>query len=93
MVEEVIGQSHKDQEQGESEQFPAGNVLQAERMLSVEELAKALGRKFSSHNDILGFSVTVENLSQGYKTFAILDWPQEERAGCFDGKIRRASVG
>jgi hypothetical protein len=93
MVEEVIGQNHKEQAQEGSEQFPAGNVLQAEMMLSVEELAKALGRKFSSHIDILSFSVTVENLSQGYKTFAILDWPQEERAGCFDGKISHASVG
>ena len=86
MVEEVIGQSHKELEQEGSEEFPAPNVRQAEIMLSVEELAKALGRKFSSHSDILSFSVTVENLSQGYKTFAILDWPQEEGAGVLTGK-------
>ena len=86
MVEEVIGQSHKELEQEGSEEFPAPNVRQAEIMLSVEELAKALGRKFSSHSDILSFSVTVENLSQGYKTFAILDWPQEEGAGGLTGK-------
>ena len=80
MVEEVIRQNHKEQEQEVSKQLPPVNLGQAEMMLSVEELAKALGRKFSSHNDILSFSVTVENLSQGYKTFAILDWPQQEGA-------------
>jgi hypothetical protein len=45
-------------------------------MLSVEKITKALGRKLSEHNDIRSFTITVENLSEGYKTFAILDGPQ-----------------
>jgi hypothetical protein len=45
-------------------------------MLSVEKITKALGRKLSDHHDIRSFTVTVENLSEGYKTFAILDGPQ-----------------
>jgi hypothetical protein len=49
-------------------------------MLSVEKIAKALGRKFYANNDIRRFSVTVENLSEGYKTFAILDGPQEQES-------------
>ena len=50
----------------------------AERALEqAEKIAKALGRKFSANKDILGFSVTVENLSEGFKTFAILDGPQD----------------
>jgi GTP cyclohydrolase I len=81
MVEEVIGQSHKEDKQESSGEFPTRDFWQKEMMLSVEELAKALGRKFSTHNDIRSFSVTVENLSQGYKTFAILDGPQEEETG------------
>ena len=81
MVEEVIGQSHKEDKQGSSVEFPPRDFWQKEMLLSVEELAKALGRKFSTHNDIRSFSVTVENLSQGYKTFAILDGPQEEETG------------
>jgi hypothetical protein len=54
--------------------------LSEESLLSVEKIAKAIGRKFSANSDIRRFSVTVENLSEGYKTFAILDGPQEQPA-------------
>jgi GTP cyclohydrolase I len=90
MVEEVIGQSHKEQE-GSGHPF-SGDHRRAEMMLSVEDLAKALGRKFSSHSDILSFSITVENLSQGYKTFAILDWHQDEGQGSLPGKLRHRQL-
>ncbi len=44
--------------------------------LTVEALAKALGRKLSTHLDIRWFSLTVENLSEGFNTFASLEWPE-----------------
>ena len=75
MVEEVIRQNYLEQEQHNANIHAAGGLRGREMRISVEALAKALGRKFSSHGDIRSFSVTVENLSQGYKTFAILDWP------------------
>jgi len=78
MVEEVIGQSRFIEERRNSEYFPSTDHLSEESILSVEKIAKSLGRKFSANNDILRFSVTVENLSEGYKTFAILDGPQEK---------------
>ncbi len=78
MVEDVIGQSHLTGEVKEHNGLPPTDFLSAESLLSVEKIAKAVGRKFSAHADILQFSVTVENLSEGYKTFAILDGPQEQ---------------
>jgi hypothetical protein len=80
MVEDVIGQSRFTREHKDLEDFPPTDHLSGESLLSVEKIAKALGRKFSVNNDILRFSVTVENLSEGYKTFAILDGPQEQTA-------------
>ncbi len=80
MVEEVIGQSRFIQGREDSKSLPATDHLPQETILSVEKIAKALGSKFSANNDILIFSVTVENLSEGYKTFAILDGPQEQAA-------------
>jgi GTP cyclohydrolase I len=64
MVEEVLGQRYM---LGEDEQVP---------LLSVEKTVKALGKKFSGKDNIICFSITVENLSEGYKTFATLDWPE-----------------
>jgi hypothetical protein len=78
MVEEVIGQSRFIEERQNSENLSITDHIAKESILSVEKIAKALGRKFSANNDILRFSVTVENLSEGYKTLAILDGPQEE---------------
>jgi GTP cyclohydrolase I len=76
MVNDVIGQSRFIEERKKN-----GDSLQKqEPMLSVEKIAKALGRKFYANNDIRRFSVTVENLSEGYKTFAILDGPQEQES-------------
>jgi GTP cyclohydrolase I len=46
------------------------------RDLSVEKIAKALGRKFAGHPDISWFAVTVENLAAGFNTFASLEWPE-----------------
>jgi len=45
-----------------------------EYTLSVESITTALGRKLESHPAIAWFSVLVENLSQGYNTFASLEW-------------------
>jgi GTP cyclohydrolase I len=77
MVEEVIGQSRFIEERLNSENHSPIDHLSEEPILSVEKIAKALGKKLSANNDILRFSVTVENLSEGYKTLAILDGPQE----------------
>jgi GTP cyclohydrolase I len=80
MVEGVIGQSRLTEEHKDPGDFPPTDHLSEESLLSVEKIAKAIGRKFSANTDILSFSVTVENLSEGYKTFAILDGPQEQPA-------------
>jgi hypothetical protein len=77
MVEEIIGQSRLIEEQNNSENSHSTDYLPKESILSVEKIAKDLGRKFSDNNDIRYFSITVENLSEGYKTFAILDGPQK----------------
>lgn len=44
--------------------------------LSVEEITKALGKKLTAHPDISWFSLRVENLSEGFSTFASLEWPE-----------------
>ena len=76
MAEEVIGQSRLPAGEKDGETFSSTEHLSTESLLSVEKIAKALGRKFAANNDISRFSVTVENLSEGYKTFAVLDGPQ-----------------
>ena len=78
MVEEVIGQNRSITEQQNSESSPPTDQFSAKSILSVEEITKALGRKFSGNKDISRFSVTVENLCEGFKTFAVLDGPQEQ---------------
>lgn len=45
--------------------------------LSVEKIAKRLGDKLVNHADISWYSITVENLSQGFSTFATIEWPEE----------------
>lgn len=77
MVEEVIGQNRSITEQRNSESSPQAEQFSEKSILSVEDIAKALGRRFSGNNDISRFSVTVENLCEGFKTFAVLDGPQE----------------
>ena len=47
-----------------------------EKSLSVEKIAKSLGGKFSQHPDINWFSIRVENLAEGFSTFAALEWPE-----------------
>jgi GTP cyclohydrolase I len=54
----------------------AASSESGELVLSVEELAKALGEKIKENSDISWFSVTVENLADGYSTFASLEWPE-----------------
>ena len=61
-AEEVINQSNNS--------APGSN-------LSVENIAKALGSKLSSLSDITWFSLMVENFSEGYSTFASLEWPEK----------------
>jgi GTP cyclohydrolase I len=78
MVEDVIGQSRLTEEHKDQENFPPTDHLSEESLMSVEKIAKAVGRKFSANSDIFRFSVTVENLSEGYKTFAILEGPQKQ---------------
>ncbi|MBW2472040.1 MAG: GTP cyclohydrolase I FolE2 [Deltaproteobacteria bacterium] len=76
MVEEVIGQNRIIDEAFDYEIRPTNHHLTDNSMLSVEKISKALGRKLAENKDILSFSIRVENLSEGYKTFAILDGPQ-----------------
>lgn len=45
----------------------------ANHPLSVEQLAKELGRRLDAHQDIAWFSITVENLAEGYSTFATIE--------------------
>jgi GTP cyclohydrolase IB len=80
MVEEVIGQNRIIDENSKVSTPSSSQQVSDNSLLSVEKIAKALGQKFSDNNDIRSFSVTVENLSEGYKTFAILDGPQAANA-------------
>jgi GTP cyclohydrolase I len=80
MVEEIIGQNRFIAERQNSEGFSPTDQVTGKSILSVENIAKALGKKFSGNSDICRFSVTVENLSQAYKTFAVLEGPQKEAA-------------
>lgn len=48
----------------------------SDNYLSVEEITKALGKKLAGHPDISWFSLRVENLSEGFSTFASLEWPE-----------------
>jgi hypothetical protein len=81
MVEEVIGRN-RILDQGMAPGETSATIQLSENsMLSVEKITKALGRKLSDNNDILSFTITVENLSEGYKTFAILDGPQPVKGG------------
>ena len=75
-VEEVIGQNRIIDDAFDCETRPTDHHLTDKSMLSVEKISKALGRKLTENKDILSFSIRVENLSEGYKTFAILDGPQ-----------------
>lgn len=45
--------------------------------MSVEDITQALGKKLAEHPDIEWFQVRVENFSQGFTTFATLEWPRE----------------
>lgn len=71
MMEEVLARG-RDSRAVEREEGPA---------LSVEGITKALGKRLSSHPDIRWFSIMVENLAEGYSTFASLEWPQKEAGG------------
>jgi GTP cyclohydrolase I len=53
-----------------------------EYTLSVESITTALGRKLEGHPAIAWFSVLVENLSQGYNTFASLEWQADKNRPC-----------
>lgn len=68
MVEEVTSQSRC----WSAETAPAGDSY-----LTVETITKAIGNTFTEHPDIKWFSVKVENLSEGYTTFASLEWPAD----------------
>ena len=76
MVEEVIGQNHLHGEDEQQVGFSESQLQAGRQLLSVEKIVKALGSRFTANDDILCFSITVENLAEGYKTFATLDWPE-----------------
>jgi len=67
MVEEVMEQTRS---------WAGGSVESSNDYLSVEKITKALGQKFRGHPDISWFSIRVENLSEGFSTFAALEWPE-----------------
>ena len=43
--------------------------------MTVEEITLALGERLASQADIRWFSIVVENLADGYNTFASMEWP------------------
>jgi len=57
-------------------QWPAAGRDQ----LSVEQLTSAIGDRLAAHADICWFTVSVENYSRGYSTFATLEWPAPSTA-------------
>ncbi len=68
MVEEVTSHELKwSASQSDPNQHP----------LSVEQLAKNLGQRLNDHPDISWFAVTVENLAEGFSTFATMVGPQD----------------
>jgi len=72
-------------EPGRSSQdvVPCGRLPIQEDTLSVESITTALGRKLKNHPALTWFSVLVENLSQGYNTFASLEWAESNGlTGC-----------
>jgi GTP cyclohydrolase I len=59
-------------------QWSASAAAPPEYPLSVEKIAKDLSVKLASHPAISWCSITVENLSQGYSTFAVIEWSAED---------------
>ncbi len=58
----------------------ADSPLPQDTALTVEQITSALGETLSGHPDIESFALTVKNLSQGYSTFASLDWSETPAA-------------
>ena len=58
--------------------WSVSSVKPLDYTLSVERIAKDLAEKLASHPDINWCSITVENLSQGFSTFATIEWPEED---------------
>ncbi|MEW6518401.1 MAG: GTP cyclohydrolase I FolE2 [Thermodesulfobacteriota bacterium] len=69
MVEEVTSHDLR---------WSASSVKPPAHTLSVEKIAKDLAVKLAGHPDISWCSITVENLSQGFSTFATIEWPEED---------------
>ncbi len=67
MVEEITSHNLK---------WPDAHLTPNQHPLSVEQLAKDLGQGLNDHPAISWFSVTVENLSEGFSTFATIEGPQ-----------------
>jgi len=59
-------------------QWSASSRKPPDHSLSVEKIAKDLAVKLAAHPDISWCSITVENLSQGFSTFATIEWPEED---------------
>lgn len=73
-IEDIIEMAEEITSHNLSLQTSGSNA--GENVLSVEKIATALGEKLSGHQDISYFTVTVENLSEGFNTFASLEWPE-----------------
>ncbi|MFH1216334.1 MAG: GTP cyclohydrolase, FolE2/MptA family [Pseudomonadota bacterium] len=65
-------------------QWSASSPKPPDYSLSVEKIAKNLGEKLAGHQSIRWFSVTVENLSQGFSTFATIEWPDNDNSSTSD---------
>ena len=55
-------------------QWSASSPKPPDSSLSVEQIAKNLGKTLAGHPNISWCSITVENLSQGFSTFATIEW-------------------
>jgi GTP cyclohydrolase I len=81
MVEEVIGHSYwgclsADFNPQPSSPTPAASGQGGQRFsMSVENITKALGEVLADHPDIRWFTISVENLAEGYSVFSSLEWP------------------
>ncbi len=69
-VEEITSHNHH---------WPDDSSAEDDLTLSVENITKAIGAKLAGFGDhIRWFTITVKNFSQGFNTFASLEWPEKK---------------
>jgi len=71
----MVNSSQRQEQTRRASLDPLRASVASERPLSVEKLSKAFGERLAGHPDISWFSVTVENLAEGYSIFSSLEWP------------------